>query len=61
MLASSSRRLSRTMHLEKFRRCLEFSADGLGSGAAETFIELVDRLERVEDVREIAALVANVP
>jgi 2-methylcitrate dehydratase PrpD len=60
MLASSARRLPQNMHLEKFRRCLEFSADGLAPGAGEKLIAIVDQLEQVSDVREIVALVAGV-
>jgi 2-methylcitrate dehydratase PrpD len=53
MLANPARRLTREQHLTKFRRCLQFAAEPLRRGTADTLIELVDHLEAVEDVREL--------
>jgi transcriptional/translational regulatory protein YebC/TACO1 len=53
MLANPVRRLTREQHLTKFRRCLEFAAEPLRVGTADTLIELVDRLEEIDDVREL--------
>ncbi len=56
MLASPGRPLSREQHLVKFRRCWSFAADTLPDTAAEALIAQVDRLEAVEDVRSLTAL-----
>jgi aconitate decarboxylase len=53
MLASPARRLSRGQHLAKFRRCLDFAKQPPRSGAGDTLIDLVDRLEHLTDVREL--------
>jgi 2-methylcitrate dehydratase PrpD len=53
MLADPARRLGREQHLAKFRRCLDFAKEPLRSGAGDTMIDLVDRLERLADVREL--------
>jgi hypothetical protein len=53
MLANPAGRLTREQHLAKFRRCLEFAAEPLPAGAADALIAMVDRLEEVEDVREL--------
>ncbi|MEI5668390.1 MmgE/PrpD family protein [Bosea sp. CCNWLW174] len=58
MLASPQRRLSRELHLKKFRRCWEFAADALTADARETLIAMVDDLETVRDMREVARLLA---
>lgn len=58
MLASPERRLSRELHLKKFRRCWEFAADPLANEARETLIAMVDELETVGDMREVARLLA---
>ena len=61
MLAHPSRPLTRARHLEKFARCLEFSRDTLTDGNGQRLIEMVDRLETISDVRDLAALLATVP
>jgi aconitate decarboxylase len=53
MLAHPTRRLSRKQHLAKFRRCWGFARNTLATDAAETLIDLVDRLEKIADVREL--------
>ena len=53
MLANPARRFTREQHLAKFHRCLEFAASPLRAGAAETLIDLVDRLDQLADVREL--------
>jgi aconitate decarboxylase len=53
MLANPARRLGREQHLAKFRRCLDFAKEPLRPGAGDTMIDLVDRLERLADVREL--------
>jgi 2-methylcitrate dehydratase PrpD len=53
MLADPSRRLSREQHLKKFRRCVDFAQAPLTSGAGDTLIDLVDRLEQLSDVRAL--------
>ena len=58
MLASPSRRLTREQHLTKFRRCWEFAADAMGDEAREDLIAMVDILERVSDVSDLAKLLA---
>jgi hypothetical protein len=55
-LGHPRRRLARAQHLAKFRRCWSLSAAPLGP--AEALIELVDRLEEVDDMRLLAALLA---
>ena len=59
MLANPARRLTREQHLTKFRRCLEFAAEPLRKSTADTLIELVDRLEDVEDVRDLVKPLLN--
>ncbi len=56
MLASPSRPLSRDQYLAKFRRCWDFAAVPLPDRNRKRLIELVDRLEEVGDVQDIAAL-----
>ncbi|MGJ4998789.1 MmgE/PrpD family protein [Bradyrhizobium sp. HKCCYLS3077] len=56
MLAHPSRRLSRDQHLTKFRRCLEFAQVPLHPESGDRLIDMVDRLEDVEDVRALTAL-----
>jgi aconitate decarboxylase len=55
MLANPARPLTREQHLRKFMRCLEFAQEPL---AATELIDLVDRLEQVDDVRTLCALLA---
>lgn len=56
LLASPARPLTHEQHLAKFRRCWEFAADPLGEAKRDALIEAIDRLEAVEDIRTLAAL-----
>lgn len=56
MLASAARPLTREAHLAKFRRCWSFAAAPLGEAAAERLVAMVDGLEAVHDLRDLAAL-----
>lgn len=58
MLAHPSRPLTREQHLAKFFRCWEFADVPLGRERAERLMEMVDRLEGVEDVRAVTGLLA---
>jgi 2-methylcitrate dehydratase PrpD len=60
MLGNPGRPLSREQHLRKFSHCLEFARDVLPAPAGDTIIDLVDRLDQVEDVRELCTLLAPV-
>ena len=53
MLASPARPLSRDQHLAKFHRCWEFAQDAPGADRRDRLVELVDRLDSVEDVRAL--------
>jgi 2-methylcitrate dehydratase PrpD len=55
-LANPARPLTREQHLRKFTRCLEFARGPLPDSAGAALIDLVDRLEQVEDVRALCAL-----
>ena len=55
MLANPARPLTREQHLAKFRRCLDFAATPLLPGAAERLIDMIDRLEKLDDVRRLHA------
>lgn len=55
MLAHPSRPLMHDQHLAKFRRCLDFAATPLAPGAGECLIEIVERLEELDDVRRLNA------
>ena len=59
MLAHPSRPLSSEQYLAKFRHCLDFSAMPLREDAAAQLAEHIDGLERLEDVRTLAALAAG--
>ncbi|MGE0416263.1 MAG: MmgE/PrpD family protein [Acetobacteraceae bacterium] len=56
MLANPARKLDREAHLAKFRRCLDFAAEGLAQDAGADLITAVDTLESLPDVRELARL-----
>jgi hypothetical protein len=58
MLASPSRRLTRDQHLAKFRECCTYAATPMASAKVEGLIEMVDQLEQIDDVRDLAALLA---
>jgi hypothetical protein len=58
MLAHPTRKLTREQHLAKFFRCWEFADVKLGRERAERLVEMVDRLEAVEDVRTLTGLLA---
>jgi 2-methylcitrate dehydratase PrpD len=60
MLANPARPLTREQHLAKFRRCLDFAETPL-PGAADRLIEVVDRLEAMEDVRTLSRHASAVP
>jgi len=59
MLAHPARPLTQQQHLEKFDRCLAFSAEPLAPGTAERLVEAVDRLEEMADVRRLGVLSAS--
>ena len=59
MLANPARRLTREQHLAKFHRCCTFSLDDLAPGAPARLVDVVDRLEAVEDARLLAELVSS--
>ncbi|KAI1338319.1 MmgE/PrpD [Xylariaceae sp. FL0016] len=61
MLASPGRRLTREQHLAKFRRCWEFSIDGLGVENREKAIDMVDNLERLSNVNELLTCISASP
>jgi 2-methylcitrate dehydratase PrpD len=61
MLASPQRPLSRQRQLQKFHRCLEFSAESLSSSSAETLISSVEHLEDLSDVRVLSNETAGNP
>ena len=56
VLGAPDRPLSREQHLDKFRRCWRYGCARLGDDAAERLIALVDRLETVDDVRDLIRL-----
>lgn len=58
MLANPARPLTREQHVRKFARCLEFARDPLPPSAGAALIDVVDRLEQVEDVRTLCRLLA---
>jgi 2-methylcitrate dehydratase PrpD len=59
ILASPERRLTRDQHLAKFRDCCRYAAVPLPPRAVERLIEVVDVLETVADVRELAGLLVG--
>jgi hypothetical protein len=58
MLANPARPLTREQHLAKFRRCLDFAATPLRAGAAERLVDMIDGLEKLDDVRRLHAEIA---
>jgi 2-methylcitrate dehydratase PrpD len=58
MLASPSRRLSRELHLAKFRRCWDFAAEPMAEQSREALIAMVDELQNLKDLRELVPLLA---
>ena len=48
--------LSRTQHLRKFKACVEYGAEGWDAERTEQVIDLVNRLEDIEDVTELTDL-----
>ncbi len=58
MLANPARPLTPDQHLAKFRRCLDFAARPLRAGAADRLIDMVNRLEELDDVRRLHAEIA---
>lgn len=61
MLGSPQRQLSRQRQLQKFHRCLEFSAEPLSSSSAEALISSVGHLEDLADIRVISNETAGNP
>jgi 2-methylcitrate dehydratase PrpD len=61
MLANPARPLTREQHLAKFERCLAFAAEKLAPDAGPRLIEVVDRLETLDDVRILSVLAAAAP
>jgi len=59
MLASPARPLTRDQHLAKFFRCLEFAATPLPRGNGEKLVDLVDRMDQLDDVRVLTGLLAS--
>jgi hypothetical protein len=54
-----ARPLTRSQHLAKLHRCLDFSATEVPANTAERLMDAVDRLEELEDVRPLSRLAAN--
>ena len=60
MLANPARPLTREQHLAKFRRCLDFAASAPAPDAPARLVEIVDRLESLQDARVLGALAAGI-
>lgn len=56
MLANPARPLTRDQHLAKFRRCLDFAETPLSPDTGERLMKAVDRLEDLDDVRDLSRL-----
>ena len=56
VLGNPAKPLSRDEHLQKFRRNCEAAARPMQRDTVERLIELIDRLEEVADVVEVADL-----
>jgi hypothetical protein len=59
MLANPARPLTREQHLTKFHRCCTFSTDALRPDASAGLVDLVDRLDEIDDVRLLTELVSG--
>ncbi len=59
MLASPTRPLDRTRHLDKFRGCWHAAAGRLPPRDCERLVDMVDRLETLSDLRELTPLLAE--
>ena len=58
MLANPNRPLTREQHLAKFTRCLEFAHETLPATTGQALIDMVDRLDQIEDARQLCELLA---
>jgi 2-methylcitrate dehydratase PrpD len=47
-----------TEYIEKFKKCIPFSAKPIAEGNVEKVIDMIERLEEMEDVREIIKLLS---
>jgi 2-methylcitrate dehydratase PrpD len=56
VLGSPEKPLSREAHLHKFRRCWQHGGQQLPAGNAERLVELIEHLEKVEDVATLSRL-----
>ncbi len=54
MLAHPRRPMSRVRQLQKFHRCMEFTAESLSNSSAEALISSIEHLEELADVRVLA-------
>ena len=59
MLANPARPLTRHQHLAKFHRCVDFSATEMPANTIARLVDTVDRLEKLEDVRLLSRVAAN--
>ena len=59
MLANPARPLTREQHLTKFHRCCTFSDDALSPDAPARLVDVIDRLQEVDDVRLLIDLVSG--
>jgi 2-methylcitrate dehydratase PrpD len=59
MLANPARPLTIEQHLAKFRRCLDFAATPLAASTGARLIEMVDRLDALDDIRVLGTLAGN--
>lgn len=59
-LGSPEQPLTETEHLDKFRRCWSYCAKPLSPQNGESLIEQVNRLEQVDDINDLLALISVV-
>jgi aconitate decarboxylase len=59
MLANPQRPLSRVRQLQKFHRCIEYSAESLRSSSAEALISSIEHLEDLADIRVLSCETAG--